>query len=258
MPLRTQRLYDRGPVLFDAKTHTYAVHDGGRLVPIRVSATGLVNEHFPGFDGEAVAAKNVGRWKKHAVYGPIIAEHGPDGAVAAICAAWEQNGREASAFGTAVHAWAEFFLIGVDRPPPPDAARETAQVAAFVRGLGLGVAAAELRVFYRAEPSPCDAPAAELASAGTTAPGGVGRPILAGTCDALFVDADGNHTLVDWKCSSKPLKPAQTPPWTKRGLKAGCLHHLYDTKLVRYSLQVGKRCPNAQALSQCPGFVCAT
>ena len=215
------RRYDRGPVLFDEATHTYRVRLDGAVWPIAVSATGLVGRHFAAFDGPAVAARGVARWKAHPVYGPIIRAH-PDDPVSAIVAHWDATGRAAAAFGTMVHAWAEHWLIGIAAPPPPDAANEAAQVRRFVaaqRAAGLEVAAAELRVFWRSV-GPGD--------------GALGPPVLAGMCDALFVGPDGAHTLVDWKCSAKPLDGPRAP-WTKKGV--GCLAHLDDTKLVRYSLQ---------------------
>lgn len=224
-PHATPRCYDRGPVLFDEATHTYRVRLGGAEWPIAVSATGLVGRHFAAFDGPAVAARGVARWKAHPVYGPIIRAH-PDDPVAAIVAHWDANGRAAAAFGTMVHAWAERWLIGIAAPPPPDAANEAAQVRRFVaaqRAAGFEVAAAELRVFWRSV-----GPGDDVRTA-------LGPPVLAGMCDALFVGPDGAHTLVDWKCSAKPLDGARAP-WTKKGV--GCLAHLDDTKLVRYSLQV--------------------
>jgi len=219
------RRYDRGPVLFDEATHTYRVRLGGAEWPIAVSATGLIGRHFAAFDGPAVAARGVARWKAHPVYGPIIRAH-PDDPAAAIVAHWDAAGRAAAAFGTMVHAWAERWLIGIAAPPPPDAAVEAAQVRRFVaaqRAAGFEVAAAELRVFWRS------------AGPGDGVRIALGPPVLAGMCDALFVGPDGAHTLVDWKCSAKPLDGARAP-WTKKGV--GCLAHLDDTKLVRYSLQV--------------------
>lgn len=111
----------------------------------------------------------------------------------------------------------EFELNGEQLTPPSALRVEVAQYHAWrrseeVQAAGLRPLRTELTVAYRID----------------------GLVVSAGQIDALFVDGNGLHYLVDFKRSRKPLDP-DTPTFGRTG--SGPVGHVPDTAFHRYSLQ---------------------
>jgi hypothetical protein len=185
---------------FCAETHAYVVN-GCRVAR---SCTALANAAFATFDAAATVAAFYPRWKAtddiryRKMLGLPEAE-----AKAAIMAAWTAT----RVRGTHIHKCAEEMLTGTAAHA---GVPEITQIRAFIAEHALTFCAAELRVYYEAE----------------------GTVVSAGTVDALFVDAAGEHVLVDWKRSATALsmqfRRCGSPP----------LGHLGDCALTKYSLQL--------------------
>lgn len=187
---------------FDGPSHTY-VADG--VVACR-SVTSVVGGAFPAFEPQAALAtmKRGARWRAgtHPMYGKDDA---------AIVAEWNAKGTEAAAAGTAMHLLIERLL----NVPALDASTaEFPEVASGFPAFQANAHAQGWKIF-RTEWPLFDK-----------------RARLAGTVDAVFVNAAGQAWICDWKRT--PAIPFDSPYQTA----LPPLAHLPDCKGVRYSLQL--------------------
>ena len=91
-------------------------------MPIRVSATGVIDRYFAKFDGKAVVDKWYDGWKvnKNSKYSSLIRYllqvEGKDDAFVkeAIRALWESDGKVAAGLGTEMHKLIERSILGDD------------------------------------------------------------------------------------------------------------------------------------------------
>ena len=206
-------------VAFNEPTHTYFLD--GRAVPI--SVTSVVGRLFSEFDPDETLVLYYERWKSSgsSKYEDVISSSATDDeAKAAIKLQWEAAGRQASELGTRIHAAAELALNG--GVPSGDAIKDVEREFSAFQSWFSEFALPNKLTAFRTEL------AVFLAS-------GDGTPLLAGMIDALFVDADGRHWLIDWKRTKAPFGPSERS-YGRKGFGAAC--KLPETKFLRFSLQL--------------------
>lgn len=136
------------------ETHTYICK--GR--PVRTSATGLLKNHFPCFDGPGIVAKNYDKWKvdKTCKYKPLIdyltlvEKQDDEFCKRAIVHTWSASGESASAEGTAMHRDFQFIVEGYDPPQgeTPEVVQFRAWLARFCKAYELEPWRSEWNIYY--------------------------------------------------------------------------------------------------------------
>ena len=208
----------RNEIVFDESEHTYTRN--GHTAPR--SVTGLISKHFPEFDGVKVVNECFQNWKRkpHSKYHDVIQAHASDeDAKKAILEMWETNKLEACRLGTATHKVVELLLGGapLETCGNPEVEQE---VGAF-------------RKWYaQKQDKGWTLEATELVVGWTDAED---RLCLGGSIDAIFVNGEGEHVLVDWKRTKDPFGPEEHAPFAKLG--SGPLSALKDTKFNKYAVQ---------------------
>ena len=199
---------------FDPEAHAYDVEG----VPVPISVTGVVEQLFPRFKPRKTVELHYETWKASGrKYRQIIGNAASDeDAKKAIVKLWTDD-TTARDMGTLVHACVEQLLNR--QPVDPEARGQVfAELNAFevwLEGSGLTPVRTELPVFAKDNVG--------------------GAPVLAGTIDALFRDAEGQLWLLDWKRTSKPFGPKE---WAFRRHGHGPAIRLSDTKHAKYSVQL--------------------
>ena len=188
---------------FEEENHRYIL-DG---VELPSSVTSVVGRDFAPFDAEAVIESNYGRWRQRpeSRYGAVIAKAEADAlaldpsasredlfsaSAAAIKAVWDA----AAPLGTLLHKHVELALNGElpegTAPPAEIEAEFRMWEEGFLRGVaaerGLVPFRTELSLFWRNEKD--------------------GKVRIGGQIDALFVDSEGKHWIVDWKRTAKDTR----------------------------------------------------
>ena len=165
--------------------------------------TTWLHSHFEAFDADKISSRIVERGAQPGskYYGMTKEE---------IMASWEQNGREASEAGTALHENIERFYNGV----PVDAeAMEAPDYGLFEQFLLANVGL----VPHRTEWMIWDA---ELR--------------LAGSIDMLFSNDDGSLSIYDWK----RCKDIRKTSFGGRCSTTACIEHIPDSNYWHYALQL--------------------
>lgn len=201
-------------IAFDEPTHKYYVNGSCEG---NISCTSFVHEFFPHFDAKAIIAKmkKGPKWATSKYFGKTDEE---------IMKEWNENGKQASSAGTAMHLAIEQFLHGAEELIDP-VVKETAEWAYFMKfwsdcGDDLEPYRSEWEVFTD--------------SLDQDQNGKKERKIkLCGSIDMVFRRrSDGKYVIYDWK-RSKEIK-ADNPFGT--GLAP--LDHLPDTNYWHYTLQL--------------------
>lgn len=165
VPLSEQNYHPRDANLsFDPEGHVYSI--GGD--PGTVSVTTLIDQSFPTFDSERVAAR-VATNPRSEYYGRSVAD---------IVLGWETDRDRAAREGTALHEQIEAHLNG--DPARPDAPEFGYFLQFLADHPDLEPYRTEWRIYDE-------------------------RLMVAGTVDALFRRADGTLLMIDWK-RSKEIK----------------------------------------------------
>ena len=158
-------------IVFNEEMHEYRID--GILAPL--SVTGLVQTYAYDFNPDAavVAMKNGTRWpEKRASF---LTDSGAEMSEGEIVDQWKRSGQIASARGTLLHWHCEMHLNGRRLEPPHSPEFEMfLAIFAVLQSWGLRPFRTEICLFH------CGL-------------------CLAGQADALFVDADGAITILDWK-----------------------------------------------------------
>ena len=198
-------------IAFDEPTHKYYVN--GSCVG-NISCTGFVHEFFGHFDPKAIIAKmkKSANWTSSKYYGKTDQE---------IMNEWNENGKQASSAGTAMHLAIEQFLHGSADMIDP-AIKQTAEWRYFMKfwedcGGDLEPYRSEWEVFTDSlEPVANE------------------RKIkLCGSIDMVFRRrSDGKFVIYDWK-RSKEIKSENA-----FGSGLAPLDHLPDTNYWHYTLQL--------------------
>lgn len=196
---------------FDEPTHKYYVNGSCEG---NISCTGFVHEFFGHFDPKAIIAKmkRGANWTSSKYYGKTDQE---------IMKEWNDNGKQASAAGTAMHLAIEQFLHGSPEEIDP-AIKNTAEWNYFLQfwadcGDDLEPYRSEWEVFTDS----LDAKVQER------------RIKLCGSIDMVFRRrSDGKFVIYDWK-RSKEIK-------SENAFGSGLcpLDHLPDTNYWHYTLQL--------------------
>ena len=205
-------------IVFDEAAHTYTRN--GHTAPR--SVTELISDHFPKFEPEVVVADCFAGWKRkpHSKYYEVIKAHANDEAAKqSILEMWETNRKEAARLGTATHKVVELLLGGapLETCGNPEVEKE---VDAFRKWYaekqeqGWSLECTELVVGWM---------------------DGEDRLCLGGSIDAIFVNGEGEHVLVDWKRTKDPFGPDEHAPFAKLG--SGPASELRDTKFNKYAVQ---------------------
>jgi len=204
---------------FDAERHEYTVD--GVVVPR--SVTGVVDALFGAFKPVRTVNKYYDGWKRSgkSKYQKTIAAAASDAdAKRAILKQWDAAGEAGRTLGTLLHANVEDALNGV----APDAEKRRkveAECQQFERWLAEWAAPRGLAP-YRTELK-------------CTMRGLSGAAVVAGMADAVFVDALGQHHLVDRK---KVAKPISSQEYAHGRTGKGLASEVSDTKFNNYSIQL--------------------
>lgn len=205
-PWMTLALTHRHPrdneIHFDEPTHIYTVQGASTGY---ISVSKILHEFFGHFDADAVITKMMrGRnWAASKWYGMTREE---------IKAAWNKNGAEASAAGTAMHLSIEMVMNGAEAEVPAEA-RATPEWAYFWKYWNKDSLIWEP---WRTEWEVWDP---ELK--------------LSGSIDMVYRNRqDGTFAIYDWKRAKK----METENSYQSGL--GPLAHLPDTNFWHYSIQL--------------------
>ncbi len=199
-------------IRFHEPTHKYYVNGSCEG---NISCTGFIHEFFGHFDPKAIIAKmrrNPVKWAQSKYYGKTDEE---------IIAEWNENGRQASEAGTAMHLAIEQFLHGSAELIKPEI-KDTPEWRYFMNfwndhGWDLEP--------YRSEH--------EVFTDSLTPIKGERKIKLCGSIDMIFRrKSDGKYVIYDWK-RSKEIK-SENPFGT--GLAP--LEHLPDTNYWHYTLQL--------------------
>ena len=204
------RLKDENPlprdrrIVFHEEKHEYFCDN----VKAPRSVTGLVHTYGWEFDPHAAvqAMKNGARWpEKRASF---MTDSGTEMSDGEIVQMWKRSGQIASARGTLLHWHCEMHLNGRRLEPPhsPEFKMFLA-IFAVLQSWGLRPFRTEISLFHNGL-------------------------CLAGQADALFVDADGALTILDWK-RTKSIRFENS----FRSLKEP-LQHLPDSNGWLYCLQL--------------------
>lgn len=205
-------------IVFDEAAHKYTRN--GHTAPL--SVTKLISNHFEAFDGPAVVERCFGKWKENvdSKYYALIHSHASDDdAKRAILDSWEQNKNEACRLGTATHKAVELLLGGapLETCGNPEVEHEINAFLAWhaaKQEQGWSLEGTELVVGWMdAEDRLC----------------------LGGSIDAVFVNGEGEHVLVDWKRTKDSFGPDEHAPFAKLG--SGPASELRDTKFNKYAVQ---------------------
>lgn len=210
-------------ITFDEPTHKYYVNGS---CSGNISCTGFVHEFFSHFDPKSTIAKmkRSAKWSSSKYYGKTDEE---------IMKEWNDNGKQASAAGTAMHLAIEQFLHGAPEEIDP-MIKETPEWRYFMKfwedcGGDLEPYRSEWEVFTdrvdtRSSPR----------SSSTASDAPRERKIkLCGSIDMVFRRrSDGKFVIYDWK-RSKEIK-SENP--FQSGLAP--LDHLPDTNYWHYTLQL--------------------
>jgi hypothetical protein len=204
---------------FDEVAHTYTRNG----ITAELSVTGLIANHFPKFDPVFVVNEYFYHWKRksHSKYYDIIHAHTSDAdAKTAILEMWEHNKNEACRLGTATHKAVELLLSGASLETCGDPEVQD-EINAFLawhaekREKGWKLVATELVVgLTDVEDKLC----------------------LGGSIDAIFLNGEGEHVLVDWKRTKDQFGPEEGAPFAKLG--SGPAGALKDTKFNKYAVQL--------------------
>ena len=205
-------------ICFDELTHTYTRN--GHKAPL--SVTKLISNHFPEFKPEATVDEYFDIWrdKSNSKYYTLIHSHADEAdAKKAILDLWEKNRQEACRLGTATHKAVELLLGGalLETCSNPEVEHEINAFLAWhakKREQGWTLEATELVVgSMDAEDKLC----------------------LGGSVDAVFLNEEGKHVLVDWKRTKERFGPDERAPFAEFG--SGPASELKDTKFNKYALQ---------------------
>ena len=231
-----------GRVVFNGADGKHEYRVDGLLAPR--SGTAIIKASFPAFLPRQCVNKFFGNWLKNGnKYADEIenAETEAD-AMRAIAALWDKKGSESRIRGTALHKRIEDDLNGVPLLFRIEPAGECAQAYyAFETWIRHGWPAQRRLRPYRTELPVCW-------MSETPDENGVLRPVLAGMIDAVFVDEEGNYTLIDWK-RSKPFGPWERAFDERSGY--GPASTLPDTTYAHYALQLALY---ARMLKKCAGI----
>lgn len=183
---------------FIEETHTYTIGDRSDFT----SVTTFIHKHFPHFDADSVI-KNIMKnpEKKQKKYGDMTGEE--------IKAMWNKSGEDACALGDYMHKSIEMFYNNKEINNPTLEYQYFKNFQKDHEDLGL--------IPYRTEWKVYDE---ELE--------------LAGAIDMMFIDADNNLHIYDWK-RSKQIKKT---PFNSDDYGKGCLEHLPNCNFWHYSLQL--------------------
>lgn len=188
-------------IQFDPIPHKYTVNGEEGFL----SVTTWLHSHFEAFDAKSISQKIVDRGAKPgSKYEGMTQEE--------IIASWEENGKQASADGTALHENIERFYNGVPVDPSAACLPDYQLFEAFrtqPRHQDL--------VPYRTEWMVWDS---DLQ--------------LAGSIDMIFINSDGSLSIYDWK-RCKDIQKA--PRWGKFS-KTKSIEHIPDTNYWHYALQL--------------------
>ena len=195
-------------IKFNKDAHKYTVKTSGFDLPVEMSVTELLKEHFEDFDPWRKAANGVEKWAKdethwnhHLVrYLQLRAKLSNEDVAKEMAAYWSAIGQEASDAGTAMHEILEDFVNGRMEEEEEDAAIAATKrpgkpawpvvmfldfLDRYYPELELKPWRSELRIFMR---HPDHA-----------------VPLVAGSVDLVMVDKHGNYHIVDFK-RIKPSK----------------------------------------------------
>lgn len=198
-------------IAFDEPTHKYYVNGSCQG---NISCTGFVHEFFGHFDAKKIIAKmkKSANWATSKYYGRTDEE---------IMKEWNDNGKQASAAGTAMHLAIEQFMHGAHEEINP-AIRDTPEWKYFLQfwndcGDDLEPYRSEWEVFTDSvEPI-----------------AGERKIKLCGSIDMVYRrKSDGKFVIYDWK-RSKEIK-SENP----FGSGLAPLEHLPDTNYWHYTLQL--------------------
>ena len=198
-------------IAFDEPTHKYYVN--GSCIG-NISCTGFIHEFFGHFDAKAIIQKmrKGPNWATSKYFGKTDQE---------IMGEWSENGKQASAAGTAMHLAIEQFLHGAEERISPEI-KETPEWNYFMKfwkecGHDLEPYRSEWEVFTDSL-DPVQ---------------GERKIKLCGSIDMVYRrKSDGKFVIYDWK-RSKEIK-ADNP--YQSGLPP--LEHLPDTNYWHYTLQL--------------------
>ena len=220
---------------FHSSSHTYQFETVSRVwEQVPLSVTTLVRDSFHIFDVDKVVDRYFDGWHKNpnSKYYSVITEclgAGKDieDAKKKIKMSWIENGNRAAQKGNRVHAAFEACMLNPEEYP---CARLTdwIQKMKLQQGVQLTPISAELKVFLEKPDGHC---------------------AVAGCIDALFVDQNNDHWLVDWKTSKGILQESSE---TVYKFGTGACKSIPDTKFYRYSLQLAlytsllKSCANIE------------
>ena len=207
-------------IRFDEATHTYTRN--GHTAPL--SVTKLISNHFPEFDGPAVVERCFRKWKENEdskYYDVIKSRASDEEAKQAILDGWEQNKQQACRLGTALHKAIETRLTEDDESLDAwDNSDVQYEFDAF-----LGWYAQKREQGWKLY-------ASELVVGGMDAED---KLCLGGSVDAVFLNEEGKHVLVDWKRTKDPFGPDEQSRFAEFG--SGPASELKDTKFNKYALQ---------------------
>ena len=207
-------------IRFDEATHTYTRN--GHTAPL--SVTKLISNHFPEFDGPAVVDRCFCKWKENEdskYYDVIKSRASDEEAKRAILDGWEQNKQEACRLGTALHKAIETRLTEDDESL--DACDNSDVQYEFDAFLGW---------YAQKREQGWKLYASELVVGGMDAED---KLCLGGSVDAVFLNGEGKHVLVDWKRTKDPFGPEEQSRFAQLG--SGPASELKDTKFNKYALQ---------------------
>jgi len=114
-------------IAFDKARHTYTITRDGASEVAPTSVTSFCKSCFKQFDPDRVVNQNYAKWASNTnskyyplIHSALLMGGGEEEAKAAIKAQWIQNGEDASAKGTSMHADAEIMMNGMVAPDTPE------------------------------------------------------------------------------------------------------------------------------------------
>ena len=196
-------------IAFRDHDHAYFVYEPESDTHLRVtrSVSGIHARYSTPFESYETALKVVKKRKfdKTSPYYWFLQARtdldDDEGAARAICDAWNQNGSRSSGLGTKCHAALEDYLNGLpigewenDEKCSPLVRAGTRWIDEKVDSDGWSPWRTEYSIFIDGHNADreADRPALEAHAA-----------LVAGQVDAIFVDEDGRHHMVDWKFCGK-------------------------------------------------------
>lgn len=244
-PLAVKHAHARDArIAFRDHDHAYFVYDPESDTYLRVtrSVSGIHARYSTPFEAYETALKVVKK-RKHDKSSPYywFLQAQPDldddeGAARAVCDAWNQNGARSSGLGTKCHAALEDHLNGL----PIEAWMKDAKCAPLVRAGKRWIEEkvdlddwrpwrTEYSIFIDGHSADCeeDRPALEAHAA-----------LVAGQVDAIFIDKNGRHHMVDWKFCGKDKLDKNSGEF--RGKVPMCkapVDHVPDNSYGHYLLQ---------------------